>query len=289
MINRLSIIVWGAILALMVTPSVPGYSFDVFHSEGQLLIAGDFGRATPPAPRNPMESSRAPSSNSAPSWFWDPPATTVAVGYSPQYQDAPTANDSAFTDAAWRLFKDRRANVNGGMATSYTPYGQYSEGSSIDYVLSFSDSMQFDGFLKSVVRVDSAIVPSFGAVKGMRVMLVATSEVEVDNSFIPSPSDVNAERGTNDAIGVAESYYYESSSWIEAERGARIQLAMNQSTTTGLTAIERSQSQGDRVEAKTVDITVDVVISNVRVVKRRLDPITNSRKVWVTGTVTANK
>jgi hypothetical protein len=58
-----------------------------------------------------------------------------------------------------------------------------------------------------------------------------------------------------------------------------------------LTALERnaSQYQGDRVAAKTVNITVNVVISNVRVVKRRLDPATNSRKVWVTGTVTQRK
>jgi len=298
MIRRAILGILGVLFALMVMPSVQGDSLFLLHAEEpEILIAGWFGSK----PLPPVVTSQHPKNTSPyalnvadgfPAWFWDPPKEPTAVGYSPMYRESPTANDSAFKDAALRLFMDKRARVSGGTAISETVWGTRNEGNSIDYQLDESDWAMFDNFLTSVVRLDSCIVPSLGVGKAMRIILVGTAEIQVDRSIVPTPKDIDAPQGLTDAVGSAIPYFYASSSWQEAERISRVQLAQNSASVQGLTTVETYDSRTSTqstVTARTVNTDVNVILSNVRVVKRRFDPSTGAHRVWVVGQVSLNR
>jgi hypothetical protein len=67
------------------------------------------------------------------------------------------------------------------------------------------------------------------------------------------------------AVGLAPKYYYQSSSWMEAEWMARRNLA--RSLHSEVTAVQKSSREGQSLEL----LTSDVLLQNVEVVERWLD------------------
>ncbi len=203
-----------------------------------------------------------------PAWFWDSPAST-AVGYSLPHQDSEDAYADAFHDAAWRLFCDRRCRIAGEKAVASSPEGTMQMGSTIGIDV---DSTGFEAFSRSLVRLDSA------ATRAMRIILVGGSNVTIDRTPVPAPVTAPDNGSTPVGYGSAPPYYYESSSWIEAEYKARLELALQ--------AYSRFTGSSERIDDQILKTSVtgtDVILTNVQTVCRRMDRKNGTVKVWVTG------
>ncbi|MBC8205202.1 hypothetical protein ISS30_04335 [bacterium] len=210
-----------------------------------------------------------------PSWFWDTPrieGLQSAVGYSQFYRDGPDAYREAFLDGAWRLFNDEEAYFAGARALSSGAGVQMSMGSTINMRI---DSTGFDDFVKYIVRVDSF------AAENMRIMLVAADEFQPEKGLCPSPPANNVkvpEAGVFTGYSVTPKYYYSSSSWIEAERIARIELAVNASS-----KIKSVENVADGNILSTIIVETDINMVNIQTVQRRFNWEHGMYEVWVTG------
>ena len=194
----------------------------------------------------------------------------MAVGYSAPHRDSPSAYADAFRDAAWRLFCDRSSLITGERGSATAPEGVLDLGSTLTQEV---DSAGFEDFTKGIVRLDSALAG------GMRLMLVGTSALPVDTARIKSPPDENpAVGGAPVAEGEAPLYYYAASSWQEAERKARLELALGANAEIKGLGVSRGDDQFKAAVFKT-----KVQLYNVQTVRRRWDARNGVVKVWVTG------
>lgn len=209
-----------------------------------------------------------------PSWFWAPPVSgnvLQAVGYSIPYYSMQSSYDEAFHDAARRLFTDMFCRVKGGRAMFSTPEGFFAAGNNISFEV---DSAALEQFERSLIRVDSA------ATENLVVMLVATGELEAKQKKthahgFPDMEDYQCP-GCLTGLGMGQLYLYESSSWEEAERSARIELALG--------SMVRQKSLDKRTESlsnTTISLETDVLLQNVQTVARGVDPVTGSKIVVV--------
>ena len=211
-----------------------------------------------------------------PAWFWDTPQVSggaLAVGYSVPHRESLSANDDAFKDAAWRLFCDRTSLVTGERGSATAPDGMMDLGSTLNQQV---DSAGFEAFQKHVVRLDSALAG------GMRVMLVGTGEFPMDTACIPSPAEEEAiQMELTVAEGSAPIYYYQSSSWQEAEQRARLELALGANAEIKGVGVNRDNEQFKAAVFKT-----NVRLEAVQTVRRRWDMKNGVVKAWVTGRAT---
>ncbi len=208
-----------------------------------------------------------------PAWFWDSPAST-AVGYSLPHQDSEDAYADAFRDAAWRLFCDERCRVAGEKAVASSPEGTMQMGSTLQIEV---DSSGFEAFSKSIVRLDSAVTQS------MRVVLVGRSNITIDRTPVTAPITALDNGSTPFGYGSAPLYHHESSSWIEAEYQARLELALQ--------AYSRFKGSSERIDDEILKTSVtgtDVILTNTQTVHRRMDRKNGIVRVWVTGRAVSN-
>lgn len=207
-----------------------------------------------------------------PAWFWNTPridGVCVAVGYSPPYIDAPYAFDVAFNDAAWRLYGDRVCRIAGEKGVASTPEGLMDMGSTIKQVV---DSSGFESFRERIFRIDSV------ATEHLRAVLIATADIDVDKTLQNAPPLELDCSGCNIAQSSAPIYYHYSSSWIEAERDARIELAV--STAADLSGC--SLYRDDNMFSTSI-IKTDIILSSVQTIHRRIDSENGIVKLWVIG------
>ena len=206
-----------------------------------------------------------------PAWFWDTPViegTSLSVGYSQPYIDSDHAYEDAFKDAAMRMFTDRMSCVRGERAIATVPDGVMQMGSTIHQE---TDTTGFGDFCKILVRLDSARTTT------LRTMLVSTSHIEINKELIAPPGTAaEITTGSRTSVGLAPFYLLESSSWIEAERNGRIELAIGISSEMRI--VDKKQ---DDQAIKTIVTKTDVILSNVQTLHRRIDRDTGLVKVWV--------
>ena len=209
-----------------------------------------------------------------PAWFWEPPVsqgTSLAAGYSEAYFTAQTSFDEAFNDAAWRLFFDRESRVIGGQATAKVGDSMFHAGKS--YKIE-ADSTRFDSFVGGLVRLDSIVVGK------LVVMLVGTATVDFSRRMMPPPDHANpvdfAEKGFIIAMGGSPKYHKEVSSWLEAERNARIEAALSLNA-----QVKSYEGNIPGLGVKTIVIATDVLMKNVKIVGRSLDGKTGEHMVFV--------
>lgn len=209
-----------------------------------------------------------------PAWFWKTPevvGVSFAVGYSAVYEDLQHSFDEAFNDAAWRLYTDLDCRIAGESALSHDAGGAMSLGDNFHFEV---DTAGYEGFRASIARIDSF------ANDMIAVVIVATREVEVDQRVVPSPAlpesgGISISRFIT-AAGVAPLYYYEASSWIEAEHRARIDLALSISSKV------KSLKQGiDDISLSTTVIGTEVHFRNIQTFKRVLDKVSGHHWVFV--------
>lgn len=209
-----------------------------------------------------------------PGWFWISPDSkdgSLSVGFAPRYYTIQSSYDEAYLDAAWRLFIDRESRVHGGQATTNVATGVFHAGKVYKFDV---DSTLFEGFTKSLVRIDSA------ATKDLIVMLVGRKKIEVDRIHVLPPPELNPGefrvQGSIVTLAGSPQYHQEDSSWKEAERNARIEAAL------ALNAKIRSV-EGHLADQsiKTVIVETDVRIRNLQTVARTINASTGEHIVIV--------
>lgn len=210
-----------------------------------------------------------------PEWFWETPdvdGVHFAVGFAQVYvRNIEASFAEAYEDANKRLYEDSGCRVIGERALGSGPTGAFSLGEIVNFEI---DEEGFQDFSNGIVHIDSLRHQRFV------VVLVATGATEVDNELVPSPSVEAARKCLRDknfmtcGSGICKTSYYQSLSWQEAERAARVEAAfIHHSVVNHLQQV---------LDGQMVNVTVnktDVRIADYRTVGRALDA--ENKQVWV--------
>ncbi len=205
-----------------------------------------------------------------PTWFWDPPRIPCEAGYAPPYEDLSKAYQEAFEDAAWRMFIGSGCRIAGERGLLKTGCDAISMGGTVEF---YVDSSGFEAFRKGLVRVDSV------ATTAMAVVLLSITPISFSGGWVASPvkdAEIEVDPGEFIAQGESEAYFFEMSSWLEAERAARIEAAF-----AVLTRRRNVQLIIDDRRIETTAEQTDVWMRSLRTVARRIDPETGNRVVMV--------
>ena len=204
-----------------------------------------------------------------PHWFTkmpQRPGVIFAVGYSPVYMNIQSSWQEAKDNALLNLARAYFVSVQGEQAFVSRGEGTAYKGSTISEEV---DSTLLESLKPKLNCLDSA------RVGGMVIVLVSTMEVQVDDR----PTDLKSQEPAwvkelpsnpdyEYARGASPKYLYESTSWLKAERAARIQLAWNRKR-----KLQRLQRKGeDNLHQVTVEST-GVVLRELQIIARWVDPV----------------
>ncbi len=211
-----------------------------------------------------------------PAWFWRTPhieGVKLGVGYALPYADEQTSFDSAFEDAAWRMFIDKHFRVVGAEAQSRAGTETISFGNTFKFE---ADTSGYQTFKKNLTPVDS-----FKTSK-IVVMLAATDEITVEKDLassppLPDPADF-VEPGKYVGVGAAPGYFYEVSSWNEAERLARIDAAKSI-----FSQVKGLDLNINDLGLNAIQLETDVTLMVDQTIRRIYDPVTEQRWVFVSA------
>jgi len=206
-----------------------------------------------------------------PAWFWNQPDVQdvqYAVGYAPLYARPLSSNRIANADAALRLWQDRSFRVYGGRGLSWEGSGLMSIGAFFRFEYDTTGLARFEDGL---YQLDSAIVGD------LAVVLVGTKEIRVDGTLLPSPTSeaIQTSKPSGSSGTAAAPLYARSvSSWLDAERSARIELALS----------VRQQIRGETAQQPGhslygVLLETDVILKDVRTIRRAWDQ--RQGVIWV--------
>jgi hypothetical protein len=201
-----------------------------------------------------------------PIWFLEAPSTGTqdcAVGYARTYRNLETSRQEAEANALLNLAKGLRVHISGEHAFESVPRGKAYRGSNIrEHV----DPQLVESLSDQVVYAEPILT------NGMMITLASTAELELPaETMLPtSPPDwletLPSSPDYDYAVGSCVSYYYALNSWQEAERQARIQLALSR-----LSLLRKLSETADR---HTHEVTVEgtnAVLERVQIVGRYHD------------------
>ncbi len=206
---------------------------------------------------------------SYPRWFLETgrvPCQT-AVGYEKVSIFPDSAVNRAFEQACLNWVRQKQVTIQGGQAFWSTEIGTVWMGS--DFYESF-DSSRVSIAQNSMQKLDSLIS------KNMVAVLVGPKECPLADSLkqsvnlaeIPGPEWIKSLPENSHyvyAIGAATEYFYEASSWLEAEYNARLNLARE--VFTRIQSLQKVTTAGEEVRHE----ETKVVLRNLRIVARWLD------------------
>jgi len=193
-----------------------------------------------------------------PVWFTEQgriPGPRVVVGYAqPGYRHDSTGG-AAYQDALFSYARQNHVKIVGGQIFWNTEAGSFWMGSD------FSEDVDTTGLTQaaeSLAVLDSFTTPS------MQALLLGPKGDELDPAWKTrtrwgsrSPEWIESPPASSTdeyAVGMAPQYYYESSSWKEAERMARRNLARSVFTTVRMLQKSGIQAQGIEHEELRVDL-----------------------------------
>lgn len=193
--------------------------------------------------------------------------SSISVGYSQSsYHDDTSAIREAFWNACLIYAKNKQESISGGETFWATEIGMFAMGN--DFKESY-DTLSVKQYLKKFRILDTLIEGNLVAV--LAGVSNCISDIKKVSCIMPSkiPEWVYIAPENSEycyAVGVAPGYYYEKSSWVEAEKSARLKLASNASTYVESWQL-MNKSSGQSIENSVLSVN----ISNVRVVSRWRD------------------
>jgi len=157
-----------------------------------------------------------------PAWFYLPPqqpGILCEVGYADPYYVPSSSYNEAFEDAAMRLWANRHCiiQVEAAAATHHDDTRLLGGRYAVEF-----DTIGYSEFKSQLVRIDSCWTDR------IVVMLVANDLISVNSSLIESPDSLFLNQYSTDWVygqGTAPEYYHMKSTWLEAEKYARRNLA----------------------------------------------------------------
>lgn len=167
--------------------------------------------------------------NLYPEWFLESPSASIfSVGYSDERSYVDSAIASATREAAVNYIKSQRVRIAGEQGMATFAVGKIPVGSTIKELYDENEAGRLG---QSMVAVDMFQ-------RGRTVTVLASTDSakkpqavrRVDVSKVPKPSWVNQMpemSGYLYGTGLAPVYYYENNTWREAERKARINMALS--------------------------------------------------------------
>ena len=167
--------------------------------------------------------------NIYPLWFLNPPHGSPAfvVGYSDEHAYLDSAINAAKREAARNLVKIRQVQIAGEQGLATLAAGTITVGSTIKEYYDTTDAERLGGTLKALdyFRRGGSVAllastDSVGNVPGAKRVDAATVPMPLWTTVIPEQA------GYIYNSGLAPLYYNEFNSWREAERRARINLAL---------------------------------------------------------------
>lgn len=166
--------------------------------------------------------------NIYPAWFFNPPSgSTFADGYSAEHAYRDSAIKAATRDAAITYVKNKQVEIRGEQGLATLAVGTITVGSTIkEYYDSaeagrLGESMKvLDFFQRGGAVSVLASLDSVGNVPGAKRLDAAAVPTPLWTTVIPEKP------GYVYNSGLAPLYYNEFNSWLEAERKARINLAL---------------------------------------------------------------
>jgi hypothetical protein len=177
-----------------------------------------------------LQSSQRPDpENIYPAWFFNPPPgqQALAVGYSDVHAYIDSALKAATREAATNYVKDRQVRIVGEQGLATLAVGTITVGSTIKEFYDTNEAGRLgstmkvlDYFQRGGAVTVLASIDSVGNVPGLRRLDAARVPAPAWTTTIPENS------GYIYNSGLAPLYYNENNSWREAERKARINLAL---------------------------------------------------------------
>jgi hypothetical protein len=215
-----------------------------------------------------------------PRWFLDQgeiPCGGIAVGITatPYYPD--TTGGQGLLLAAENAARYRALTVSGRMAYITSEAGTC--------VVASTVKESFDTSLVERVANSMKLRASY-SIGGLMLVLAGPSQCDVPEQFLHTvrvdrsdlPSWISTLPPDDDmlyAVGISEPYYYEQSSWYEAEKNARLELArMSHSRMFGVGYLQRYDSGisiGSDIREEDLGATM---LHDVRVLRRWRNPST---------------
>lgn len=204
-------------------------------------------------------------------WFLNPldyGCGNTVIGYSNRsYYGDTSAIKNAFLNACENYLKQNQVYFHGGQAFWTTENGTYWMGNNFTEDI---DTSVIYAAVSSLKIIDTLITPDFVAVLAgdkscMDQNLAATENITI----LKAPAwitNIPEDKKYHYAVGLAPGYYYERSSWEEAERVARRNLASNVSSR--IKALEKKTNR-EYQEIKNEDIAV--TLKNCQIIGRWID------------------
>jgi hypothetical protein len=174
-------------------------------------------------------SQRTDPENVYPAWFFDPPSGqhAFAVGYSDVHAYIDSAIKAATREAATNYVKNRQEQIVGEQGLATLAVGTITVGSTIKESYDTDEASRLgstikvlDYFQRGGAVVVLASLDSIGTIPGLRRLDAARTTAPAWTTMIPEKT------GYIYNSGLASLYYNENNSWREAERKARINLAL---------------------------------------------------------------
>ncbi len=177
-----------------------------------------------------VQASRKPlPENVYPAWFFDPPSgrTVFTVGYSDVRSYLDSAIASATREAAVNLVRYRQVRISGEQGLATLAAGTLTVGSTIKEFYDENEAGNLGPRLKVLDYFQRGGAVTLLASTDSTVGVPAAKRVDV--AKIPKPSwttTIPEKGGYLYNSGLCPVYYNENNSWREAERRARINLAL---------------------------------------------------------------
>jgi hypothetical protein len=210
--------------------------------------------------------------NVYPDWFFESPAA-LSIGYSDERSYVDSAIKSAAREAAVNYVKSQRVRIVGEQGMATFAVGKIPIGSTIKELYDENEAARLG---ESMVAVDLFL-------RGRTVTVLAspdssktvTVSKRIDAAKTAKPSWVNIvpdKPGFMYSTGLAPVYYYENNSWREAERKARINLALSLYTKVKLLQkkVDNEYYREYSVEETNVTLRGMNVVSRWKDVKNRI-------------------
>jgi hypothetical protein len=206
-----------------------------------------------------------------PRWFTDQGKLddkTVAVGYAPHYFNTDSAIKIAFKNACENFARNKFLKIKGGQEFWSTEAGIFFLG---DDIVESYDTNQYYNAINSFKVFDTLITEDLIVILVFDSNFVSSS---ISDREIISQNIISREWFKSPpidsiyyyAIGIAPEYFYETSSWMEAERLARLNLARQ--IYSKLESIQKFAFQeGQEIRSE----EISVILKDVQVIQRLRD------------------